>query len=149
MLIRACRFCQQTTDAKEARGQAAADLLVEGLRYSARDLEVMYQGKNEGSESLASCELRHNAALLAVARGSSALVMTMHAQCVDFVERLSDAGLNGWDCSGGIPFFFDFDEDDGEDGGSGSLPLVDVPTRARAEGMLSAMSKAEELQEWQ
>ena len=57
--------------------------------------------------------------------------------------------MPGWDCSGGIPFFFDFDEDDGEDGGSGSLPLVDVPTRARAEGMLSAMSKAEELQEWQ
>ena len=28
------------------------------------------------------------------------------------------------------------------------LPLVDVPTRARAKGVLSAMSKAEELLEW-
>ena len=113
---------------EQGSSQAAVDLLVEGLRHSFRDLEVMYPGENEGSGSLASCELRHNAALLAVARGSSALVMVMHAQCVDFVERLSGAGLPGWDCSGRIPFFFDFDENDGEDGGSGFLPLVDVLT---------------------
>jgi len=132
--------------------QAAVDLLVVGLQHSACDLGKMYLGEVEGSESLASCDYRHYSALLAVARGSVALVTTTHAQWVDLVGRLGDASVPGWNCSGSTPSFYDFERggaDDGDADASGSLPRVHTLTLARAERVLSAMPEAEALLGWQ